>query len=172
MSIFTKIEEALHPIQKIAQDAGHTFDPKHLADLLKQAIVQPIKGKIDGHAIVQDVLDTLEVAQPSAIKVDLFASIEVALGIDLSLEFGMGITIEQPVDKIGNLTDLIEHPPATVHQLCDKLWGIVPTEIRMYEKGQAVFGIAVEEDWFGEDVMTHVVQFLDKRGWLEHKLRP
>ena len=172
MSIFDQIHDAFRPVQHVVEQAGHEFDPQHVADLIKQAIVNPVRGKIDGHALVQDIVDSLELAQPSAVKIDLFASIEVALGIELSLEFDFGITVEQPAQKIGALKDLIEHPPETVHQACDKLWNIVPTEIRMYQKGQAVFGIAVEEDWFGEDVMQHVTQFLGKRGWLDHKLRP
>ena len=172
MSIFNKIADAFKPVQHVVEQAGHEFDPHHIADLIQDAILNPVKSRIDGHALIQEAVDSLEVAQPSAVKIDLFASIGVALGVELQLEFDFGITVEQPAQKIAALKDLVEHPPETVHQACDKLWGIVPTEIRMFQKGQAVFGIQVEEDWYGEDVMTHVVQFLDKRGWLEKSLRP
>ena len=172
MSIFNQIAHAFQPVKHVVEQAGHEFDPQHVADLLKQAIVTPIKSRIDGHAIIHEVVEGLKLAEPSAVDIDLFASIGVELGVELELEFDMGITVEQPRQHIEALAQIINNPPATVHQLCDRLWGIVPTEVRTYERFQVVFGGQVQERWYGEDVMQRVVNFLDKEGLLEKSLRP
>ena len=168
MSIFDKIAHAFQPV---ADEIKH-FDPKHVAQTIVEAIEAPVRDKIPGHLSLGEAAQVVAIAQPSAIDVDLFVGFGVELGIELELEFDLGVTWENPADVIGSIVDIIEHPPETVHQLCDKLWGVKPSEIRVYERAQAVVGEQVQVRWYGDDVMERLVEYLGQRGWLEKKLRP
>lgn len=170
MSIFTQIAQAFHPVQKAVEKAGHPFNPQHVADLLKEAIEAPVKSRLPGHLSLREVEDVVSVARPDAIDVDVFVGFGLELGVELELEFDMGVTWEDPVSKIENIVKLVEDPPATVHQLCDRLWGIVPSEVRVYERLQAVVGEQGQVRWYGDDVMQRVVSYIGHRGWLEKRL--
>lgn len=168
MSLFDNIKHAFQPV---AKEIEH-FNPQHAADAIRQAIISPVRNKLPGHLSLHEVEDVVNIACPDAIDVDLFVGFGVDLGVELQLEFDMGITWEDPISKVGNIVKLVESPPETVHQLCDRLWGIVPSEVRVYEKLQAVVGEQGQVRWYGEDVMQRVVNYIGHRGWLEKKLRP
>ena len=74
-----------------------------------------------------------------------------------------------PFDKLRHAFQPVQH---AVHQLCDALWGIVPSEVRVYERLQAVVGEQGQIRWYGENVMQRVVKYIGHRGWLEKRLRP
>ena len=172
MSIFNKIRDAFHPVEQALQSAGHELEPGHIAQVLTDAIENPIRQRIPNHLSLGEAAEIISIAQPDAVDLDLFVGFGVELGVELEMEFDIGITIEDPARCVGNIVDLIENPPETVHQLCDKLWGIVPSEVRVYERLQAVVGEQVQVRWTGENVMERVVQYIGKRGWLEKRLRP
>ena len=130
MSIFDSIKHAFQPVAREIKD----FNPAHVVQGIQQAIENPIRSRIPGHLSISDAVETVRIAEPDAIDVDLFAGFGVELGVELDMEFDMGITIENPVEKISALEAIIETPPETVHQLCDHLWGLVPSEVRVYEK--------------------------------------
>ena len=179
MSIFNQISHAFHPVQQVVHDAGHTFDPNQISHLIEQGVRQVVneaakraKDKLPGHLSLHESVEYIRLSEPSFIDIDLFAGFGVDVGIELNLEFGMGATFGKPVELIEGIVDIVEHPPVTVHQLCDKLWTVVPKEIRVYEKLQAVVGEQGSVKWDGDDVMERVVKYIGKRGWLEKKLRP
>ena len=168
MTIFDKLKHAFQPVG----EAVHGFDPEHVAHIFEEELVKPVKRKLPDHLSFGDVKEVLEVAKPDAIDVDIFASFGVEVGIEFEIKFGMGITIERPTDKIGAIEGIIESPPETVHQLCDHLWGLVPSEVRVYEELAASIGEQGMIRWNGEDVMTRVVEYITDRGWMEKRLRP
>ena len=168
MSIFDKIKHAFQPV---ADEIQH-FNPEHVAQTIVEAIEEPIKSKIPNHLSLGEAAKIVEIAQPSAIDVDLFVGFGVELGVELELEFDLGVTWEDPVQVIGGIVDLIEHPPETVHQLCDRLWSVKPSEVRIYERAQAVVGEQVQVRWYGDDVMERLVAYIGYKGWLEKRLRP
>ena len=168
MSFLSSIRNAFQPIG----DEIQHFNPPRAAEAIVHAIEKPIRSKIPGHLSLGEAAKVVEIAQPSAIDVDLFVGFGVELGIELELEFDLGVTWENPAAVIGGIVHLVENPPATVHALCDTLWGVKPSEIRVYERAQAVVGEQVQVRWYGDDVMERLVKYLDQRGWLEKKLRP
>ena len=168
MSIFDKIKHAFEPVEHAVEH----FSPDHAAQAILDAIEEPVKKRLPGHLSLHEVKDVVEVAKPDAIDVDLFVGFGVELGVELDMEFDLGVTWEDPVSKIENIVDMVENPPATVHQLCDKLWGVVPSEVRVYERLQAVVGEQAQVRWYGPDVMERLVAYIGHRGWLDKKLRP
>ena len=133
---------------------------------------KPVKAKLPGHLSLGEAAKIIEIAKPDAIDVDIFVGFGVELGVELELEFDLGVTWEDPVSKIGGIVQMVESPPETVHQLCDRLWGIVPSEVRVYERLQAVVGEQGQVRWYGPDVMERVTAYIGYRGWLEKRLRP
>ena len=168
MNIFNQIKHAFQPV---AHEIEH-FNPEHAAQAILNAIENPIKSKLPGHLSLGEAAKVVEIAKPDAIDVDLFVGFGVDLGVELNMEFDLGVTWEDPVSKIGNIVDMVENPPETVHQLCDKLWGVVPSEVRVYERLQAVIGEQGQVRWYGPDVMERVTAYIGYRGWLDKKLRP
>ena len=168
MSIFDKIQHAFEPVAHQVQN----FNPAHAAQAIREAIEAPVKSRLPGHLSLGEAKDVIEIAQPSAIDVDLFVGFGLELGVELELEFDLGVTWENPVQVIGGIVGLVESPPETVHQLCDRLWTIVPAEVRVYERLQAVIGEQAQVRWYGDDVMQRVVEYIGHRGWLEKRLRP
>ena len=172
MSIFDKLkhdlEHAFHPVTQVA----HDFNPSHVADAFEHLFVDKVKKTLPGHVTIAGGKDTIRIAQPSAIAIDVFASIEVALGVDLGLEFGMGIVVRKPLEKLDALIHIEDSPPETVHQLCDQLWSVLPSEIHIYGQVQAVAGVRADISWDEDDVMQHLVEYLGHKGWLEKRLRP
>ena len=168
MSVFDKIKHAFQPI---AHEIEH-FNPDHVAEALKEAIEQPVRKKLPGHLSLGQAADIISIAKPDAIDVDVFVGFGLELGVELELEFDMGVTWEKPDQVVGGIVHLVEDPPHTVHQLCDRLWGIVPAEVRVYERLQAVVGEQGQVRWYGDDVMERVVSYISHRGWMEKSLRP
>ena len=172
MSIFNKIAHAFKPVGHAIEE----FNPEHAAkaieEALEEALVKPVKAKLPDHLSFGDVQEILTVAKPDYIDVDVFVGFGVEIGIEFEIKFGMGITIADPVGKIEAIENIIEHPPATVHQLCDHLWSLAPDEVRVYEELAASIGEQGMLRWSGEGVMTRVVEYITDRGWMEHRLRP
>ena len=168
MSIFDNIKHAFAPV---AHEI-HDFNPEHAAQAILHAIENPVKSRLPGHLSLGEASKVIEIAQPSAIDVDIFVGFGVELGVELELEFDLGVTWENPVQVVGGIVEMVENPPETVHQLCDRLWGIVPTEVRVYERLQAVIGEQGQVRWYGNDVMQRLVNYITYRGWMEKKLRP
>lgn len=168
MSIFDKLKHAFEPV---AHAVPH-FDAASVAREIENAIEKPIKAKLPGHISLHEVKDIVNIARPDAIDVDLFVGFGLELGVELELEFDMGVTWEDPVSVVEGIVELVESPPHTVHQLCDRLWGIVPAEVRIYERLQAVVGEQGQVRWYGPDVMERVVTYIGHRGWLDKSLRP
>ena len=168
MSVFDKIKHAFEPV---AHEVS-SFNPQHAADAIREAIEQPVKSRLPGHLSLGEAKKVIEIAQPSAIDVDLFVGFGLELGVELELEFDLGVTWENPVQVVSSIAGLVEQPPETVHQLCDRLWGVVPAEVRVYERLQAVVGEQAQVRWYGDDVMERLVAYIGYRGWLEKRLRP
>ena len=168
MSIFDKIKEAFHPVEQ----AVHGFSAEAVAKELADAIEKPIRDKLPGHLSLHEVVEVVKIAEPSAVECDIFAGFGISLGIELELEFDVGITIEHPAAKIEALVELVENPPETTHQLLDRLWSIAPSEVRVSERLQAIIGEQVAVKWYGDDVLERVVQYIAAKGWLEKRLRP
>lgn len=172
MSIFDRIAHAFKPVEKVVHQAGEQFNPHHVADAIRQAIEEPVKKRLPGHLSLHEVKDVVNLARPDAIDVDIFVGFGLSLGVELELEFDLGVTWEDPVAKIDAIVDMVENPPETVHQLLDRLWSITPSEIRVYQRLQAVVGEQGMIRWYGDKVEERVVQYIGHRGWLEKKLRP
>ena len=168
MSIFNKIKHAFAPVAREI----HDFNPDHVADAIKNAIEQPVRSRLPGHLSLGEAAKIISIAQPDAIDVDLFVGFGLELGVELELEFDLGVTWENPVQIISSIEHMVESPPETVHQLCDRLWQMVPAEVRVYEKLQAVIGEQAQVRWYGNNVMGRVVKYITYRGWLEKRLRP
>ena len=172
MSIFDKfkhdIQQAFHPVEQAVQQ----FDSHHVAEVLTSAIAEPVRAKLPGHLSLHEAAELVALARPSSIDCDLFVGFGLSLGVELELEFAVGVTWDNPEEVIGGIVGIVENPPERVHGLLDQLWAIKPAEIRVYERLQAVVGEQVQLRWNGDDVMERVVEYIGKRGWLEHKLRP
>ena len=152
--------------------AINDFNPDHVAHAILEELEKPVKSRLPGHLSLGEAADIISIAKPDAIDVDIFVGFGVELGVELELEFDLGVTWEDPVSKIGGIVQMVESPPETVHQLCDRLWGIVPSEVRVYERLQAVVGEQGQVRWYGPDVMERVTAYIGYRGWLEKRLRP
>ena len=179
MGFFDKLKDAFSGVKHVVEEAGHELNPDHVIEVLEQGVESTFKKlrsevlkKLPGHLSLHEAVDIIKATEPSQIDLDVFAGFGVDIGIELNLQFDMGITVNQPAEKIEALVDIIEHPPATVHALCDKLWGIVPDEVRIGEQLQAIVGESGVCKWEGEDVMQRVTEYIGRRGWLEHSLRP
>ena len=168
MSFLDQIKHAFHPVEQ----AVHNFNPDHVAQAILDEIERPIKDKLPNHLSLGEAIKVIEIAKPDAIDIDLFVGFGVEIGVELELEFDIGVTWEDPVSVVGDLVQIVENPPETVHQLCDRLWTIVPSEIRVYERMQAVLGEQAQLRWYGPDVMERVTAYIGYRGWLDKKLRP
>ena len=168
MSFLDQIRHAFHPVEQ----AVSNFNADHVAQAILQELEKPVKERLPGHLSIGEAAKVIAIAKPDAIDVDLFVGFGLELGIELELEFDIGVTWENPAGIVTSLVELIETPPETVHQLCDRLWGIVPAEVRMYERLQAVIGEQAQIRWYGPDVMERVTAYIGYRGWLDKKLRP
>ena len=168
MSFLDKIKHAFEPVSHEIQN----FNPDHVAHAILEEIENPIRAKLPGHLSLGEAAKVIEIAKPSAIDVDIFVGFGLELGVELELEFDLGVTWENPDQVIGGIIQMVENPPETVHQLCDRLWSIVPSEVRLYERLQTVVGEQVQVRWYGEDVMERLTAYIGYRGWLEKKLRP
>ena len=169
---FDDLRHAFEPI-------AHQVDPRRIESAIESGVRQVVdearnaaRRRLPGHISLPDAPDIIKIAKPDAIDVDIFAGFGVDLGVELELEFDMGVTWEQPEKAIGGIVSLIEQPPETVHQLCDRLWAIVPTEVRVYERLQAVVGEQGQVRWFGDKVLERLVAYITHRGWLERRIRP
>ena len=175
MSIFDKLKHAFHPVEQAVEHFSPDEIVHHLEDGVRHIVTEmtnDVRNKLPDHHALAQAVEVIEIARPTAIDIDLFAGFGVDLGVELQMEFGMGITVTHPETAVANLIDLANNPPDTVHRLCDKLWGIKPSEVRVYEKLQAVVGEQIMIKWDGDEVLERVVEYIGKRGWLEKKLRP
>ena len=168
MSIFDKLKHAFAPVEH-AVEHFHAGDAAHA---IENALINPVRKRIPGHLSFHEAHDAIMVARPDLIKIDVFAGFGIELGVELELEFGMGIAVRDPFKKYEPIRKMIEDPPPTVHNLCDRLWAIVPEEVHVWEELQAVVGEHGEFVWIGEGVMERVVEYIGHRGWLEKRLRP
>ena len=168
MSIFDKIKHAFAPVAREI----HDFNPQHVVDGIEHAIEAKIRGRLPNHLSLHEAVEVVKIAQPDRIDIDVFVGFGVELGIELDMEFDVGVSIEEPVRVIGAIVDLVENPPETTHQLLDRLWTIIPSEVRVYERLQAIVGEQVQVAWTGEGVMDRVCTYVNRRGWLEKRLRP
>lgn len=174
MSIFDKLKHAFHPVEQAVQH----FSPDQVAHAIENGVKKLIeeaqneaKKALPGHVSVADAVDIIKIAKPDAIDVDLFVGFGLELGVELDLEFDLGVTWEDPIQVVDDLVATIENPPRTVHQLLDRLWHFVPAEIRVYERLQAVIGEQGQIRWNGQDVIQRVAAYCTHKGWMEKKLR-
>ena len=138
-----------------------------------QAARQEAASHLPGHLSLHEVEEVVNVGRPDAIDVDLFVGLGFDVIVELNLEFSIGVTWENPVDKLADIVSLVENPPATVHELLDRLWGdLQPSEIRVSERLQAIVGEQGCVKWQGDKVEERVVNYIGHRGWLDKKLRP
>ena len=107
MSVFDKIKHAFEPVGHAVEN----FDPHHAAETIVHAIEQPVRSKLPGHLSLGEAAKVIEIAQPSAIDVDIFVGFGVELGVELEIEFDLGVTWENPVQVVGGIVQLVEQPP-------------------------------------------------------------